>query len=199
MPRHLAVLVALALASSTRADAILGGPRPPPHLAYDPRPQPRPIRLQIQPTIDNDRQTRLRMPGPLLKALGVELRPGNHRAALTTVAVGLALALALVSGGLWLTRSKGRRLYGGAGLLLAGLVVLGVSGCPPLEPPDAHDRPPPGFVYSSLDPLKARDDGGLGGDALLEADPTDDTVRVSVPYDVLKAFVEKAAPAPQQP
>jgi hypothetical protein len=77
-------------------------------------------------------------------------------------------------------------------------VVLGVSGCPPFDKSGGDDQRYRASTRQ-LDPLAPQADGSLRGEALLEADTTDDTVRLAVPYNVLKSFGEKAAPPAFQP
>jgi hypothetical protein len=132
----LAALLVLGLsAASASANGI---PFPPPGRQPVPPPPPRPAAVAplVVVTDDSVKEPRLEIPRKLLRSLRVDLgeekEPDTRRVEaplprLHTILAGAALSLALVTGGLWLTRSRNRLAGRGLMLLLVagGLLVLG--------------------------------------------------------------------------
>lgn len=178
-----------AAAGSACANPVVPGmPRP-----QIPAPAPPPPELRIVPVSGADRQTRLQLPAKLLRG-EVGLPPTRPAASLNHLVAALALSLALVLGGLWLARRlAARRVVGLAGAALAVLVVVSVSGCPPLRPF------PAGTYNEELAPLTSRPDGSLEGEALLEKTAAGDNIRLLIDREQLGKFLEKeATPAAQR-
>jgi hypothetical protein len=197
-----------------------GGPRPrptppvpvPPPIERPPAPA-RQVRVVLLPAPANDPQPRLRLSKALVDDLRdpppVSVPPsigpppgaagprpvGMAPGAAPMLAAALALTAAAVTGGLWISRGGRRRLAGGLGLLLAGIVVVGVCGCP-REPLPEQDHP-----AQTLGPLAQRPGGILAGEALLESREQSDEVQVLLgPDDIARLTALAAqAPAPPQP
>jgi hypothetical protein len=181
-----------------------GPPRPDVRLPDDPLPplppelaRPKENRSRLVIRFDGpDTQPRLRLPSALVKDLPAESPPVRRGAWLTPsrpalVAGGLALTLSVATAGLWLTRGGRRRLAGGAGLLLVGVAILGVSGCPWNE--DAR----PNVYEEAVSPLTCAEDT-LVGKLLLERDDRLDTVQLLLGREELTTFADRAA-APKSP
>lgn len=190
----LAALAIAALAATAGANPVIdpGGaqpPRPPDFRAPGP-PAPR---LVLRASANRgDSQTHVRLPAALAKDLRADAPRPTHGPA---VAAGVALTLGLVTCGLWLARTGRRRvLVGGAALGVAGLLLVGVSGCP-------WDRQVVEQFYDEpLRPPSCAPDGNLTGEALLEIDPQTDAVEVVVNQAELMAWVAQAAkPLPPPP
>src|SRR5262249_13575073 len=140
-----------------------------------------------------DAQPRLRLPSAMFRDLPAEPRPAPRGAWLTPsrpalVASGLAVTLSVATAGVWLARGGRRRLAGGAGLLLVGVAILGVSGCPWNEEPrlTVYDKP--------VSPLTCAEDT-LVGQVLLERDDRLDTVQLLLGREELTTFAGRAAAA----
>jgi hypothetical protein len=209
MPRLLGftVTVALLTPSLLRADvAPFGGgghprplPTPPPARPEVCAPVEPKARVVLGAPPDNDRQTHIVLPARLVgdmrryaPARPAEKHVGQAPSRPAVIVAGLALAGAFALGGLWLVRKPGKRLAGGLGMLGAlGVVVLGVSGCPPFERKDVT-------VATRLQPPQVRADGTLAGEALLEIDAKRDAVMIAVDRDRLSAL-PGTAPAPREP
>jgi hypothetical protein len=185
-----AALALAALAGTAGADPVIdpGGAVPPP-----PVPKPPGPRLVLRASANRvDSQTYVRLPAALAKDLRADASPPTRG---PTVAAGVALALGLVTGGFWLARTGRRRvLVGGAALGLAGLLLVGVSGCP--WDRQVVDR----FYDEPLNPPSCAPDGNLTGEALLEIDTQTDAVEVVVNRAELAAWAGQAAkPLPPPP
>ena len=199
-------IVAFAGASAVRAD-IPGpwGQPPPPHPwgrgapppGWDELNQPQKIEapLVVAPAAGQDRQTRLRLPGSLVKQLQsggglVEEAPYGWAPTPTgTVVAGLALPVAAVLGGLWIIRNPKRRWIGGAVTAATAVVIVGVCGCPPQQRvPDTH-----GTYVERLNPLRVQPDQVLAGEALLEVSEKEDSVYLTVDQGDLAAWAGPAA------
>jgi hypothetical protein len=191
-----ALVLFLSPAAPARANAPPPWPRPDPHALPQLRPEtPQKIRVILEPVRGEDEQTHLRLPGRLLQDLHVDAAPAEQTSRFawampsraSTIVAGLALTASFTLAGLWLARGKSRRAVGGLAVGLAGVIVLGVSGCP-------WDTPPsPEIVVVPSPPLGLRPDGSLAGETLLETDEKDDAVHLAIRREDLEAFVEKAA------
>jgi hypothetical protein len=124
----------LVLGLSAEHSSANGIPFPPGRQPLPPQPPPKPagvVAPLVIVTDENVKEARLEIPRKLLRSLRVELgdekEPDTRRVEaaplprLHTILAGGALSLALVTGGLWLTRSRNR--LAGRGLLL--LLVTG--------------------------------------------------------------------------
>jgi hypothetical protein len=155
------------------------------------------LRLVLRAGLGDDKQTYLRLPATLAKGGRADAsRPSQA----PTVVAGVALTLGLVTGGLWLARAGRRRvLVGGAALGVAGLLLVGVSGCPWDREVVMDDH----FYDERLAPPSCGPDGNLTGEALLEIDSQTDAVEVVVNRAELAAWAEQAAkpglPPPDPP
>jgi hypothetical protein len=139
-------------------------------------------RIVLTTSPPGDRQTHIILPG------GAPKRVGQGASRPSVLIVGLALAGAFTLGGLWMVRTRTNRWAGGLGMLGAlGVLILGVSGCPPFDRRD--EREP--FVRR-VDPPTVLP-SGLSGEALLERDPHSDVVRIQVDRELLAQFAEPAA------
>ncbi len=189
-----AALALAALAPAADANPVIDpGGAAPPRPADFRVPNPPGPRLVLRAGLNRaDPQTYLRLPAGLAKGLRADASRPTHGPA---VVAGVALALGLATGGLWLARTGRRRvLVGGAALGVAGLLLVGVSGCP-------WDRQVVDQFYDEpLKPPSCAPDGNLTGEALLEVDPKADAVEVVVDRAELAAWVEQAAkPLPPPP
>jgi hypothetical protein len=137
----LAGLLVLGLSASPAGANGIPFPRPGPQPQPQPQPQPRPASGVVAPLVvvadENVKEARLEIPRKLLRSLradlGEEQEPDTRRVEaaplprLHTILAGGALSLALVTGGLWLTRSRHR--LAGRGLLMllvaGGFLLLG--------------------------------------------------------------------------
>ncbi len=189
-----AALAFAALATTARANPVIDpGAATPPRPADFHVPKPPGPRLVLRGSMNRaDSQTYVRLPAALAKDLRADATRPVYG---PTVAAGVALALGLVTGGFWLARTGRRRvLLSGAALGLAGLLLVGVSGCP-------WDREVVGQFYDEpLKPPACAADGNLTGEALLEVDSQADAVEVMVNRAELAAWAEQAAkPLPPPP
>jgi hypothetical protein len=198
-----------------------GIPFPPPGKQPTPPPPPRPQAFAplVVVTDDNVKEARLEIPRKLLRNLRVDLgeeqEPDTRRALaplprLHTLLAGVALSLALVTGGLWLTRSRNRLAGRGLMLLLVagGLLIVGSGvlwadigvrpnpfgprpGFNPFQPPNM--KQPPAVFVPPPGALNLVDKVGIvvvdKGDAITLVVNRDDLVRV----------VEKSAPDKDKP
>jgi hypothetical protein len=189
-----AALTLAALALPAGANPVIDGEanRPAPRPADFRVPNPPGPRLVLRAGRPGaDQQTHVRLPAALAKNRRADAaRPGRG----PTIAAGVALALGLVTGGLWLSRTGRRRvLLSAAALSVAGLLVVGVSGCP-------WDRQLVDWcVDESIPPPSCSLDGNLTGEALLEIDGQTDAVEVVVNRAELAAWAEQAAKPPPPP
>jgi hypothetical protein len=186
-------------APGVRGNPVAPGSPPSPMPMQPPPPRWRPVeKLELVPVESGDRATRLRLPASLVRqASGAALRPQPRLPLTNTVMAGVALAVALALGGLWLVRRlAARRLAGLAGAAVALLLVLNLSGCP--RPPDVPPPPPFNPTVEKLTPLARRADGALTGGALLESD-NEDTIRLTLDRADLLTFLEKAGAVKARP
>jgi hypothetical protein len=190
-----AALTLAALVATANGNPVIDpGPGQPAPRAQDWRvPNPPGPRLVLRASVGDDKQTHVRLPAALAKNWRADAARPAHG---PTVAAGVALALGLVTGGLWLARTGRRRLLlSGAALGVAGLLVVGVSGCP-WDPQVVDHR----YYDKPITPLACAPDGNLTGEALLEIDGQTDAVEVVVNRAELAAWAEQAAkPVPPPP
>jgi hypothetical protein len=190
-----AALTLAALVATANGNPVIDpGPGQPAPRPQDWRvPNPPGPRLVLRAGVGDDKQTHLRLPAALAKNWRADAARPAHG---PTVAAGVALALGLVTGGLWLARTGRRRLLlSGAALGVTALLVVGVSGCP-------WDRLVTRLAYEEeiLAPPACAPDGNLTGEALLEIDPQTDRIEVVVNRAELAAWAEQAAkPVPPPP
>lgn len=131
--------------------------------------------LAIKPGAANDPQMYLRLPSQIIPP-----RPPRH---VSTFAAGIALTLAFAFAGLWLIYGGRRRKIGGGILLLIGVMLIGLSGCPPrsYDPPTYNEQ---------LGPPVSREDGILEGEALLQLEDNRSAIEVVVPSEQLTSFAQ---------
>jgi hypothetical protein len=189
-----AALSLVALALPVRANPVIdpGGAAPPARPADAHLPNAPGPRLILRASDKwPDPQTHVRLPARLAKNWQADARPAHG----STVVAGVALALGLVTGGFWLARTGRRRVFIGCGALgVAGLLLVGVSGCPWERRGEDH------FYDETLTGPSCAPDGSLTGEALLEIDSQTDAVEVVVNADVLASWAEMAAqPLPPPP
>jgi hypothetical protein len=181
-------------------------PKPPPPAAVVP---------VVVITDDNVKEARLEIPRKLLRSLradlGEEQEPDTRRVEaplprLHTLLAGAALSLAVVTGGLWLTRSRNRLAGRGLMVLLVagGLLVLGSGALwANLAPNPFGPRPNPGPAPNPFQnpgvkpPALVLPPGGITladkvGVFVVEKG---DAVTLIVNRDDLVRIVEKTAPA----
>ena len=199
---HRLVLAFAALllgALAVRADIATGPwgqptPRPwgqgaPPPGWHPPEPVHVEAPLVVEPAAGEDQQTRLRLPGSLLKQLQVapieEAPRGWAPTPTGTVVAGLALSVALALGGLWIIRRPQRRWISGA-VAATVVVVVGVSGCPPLLPYRTI------HLDERLYELQVQPGNVLAGKALLEVSDKDDSIQLTVGQKDLAEWADKA-------
>jgi hypothetical protein len=98
-----------------------------------------------------------------------------------TIIAGLALSLAVVTGGLWLHRSRRRLAFGTLAFILATTTVLGI-GCIHTKDKTAQDQqaPPPSLVQTP--------DGKLIGQAALASSDKEE-IQVIVDREVMGSFI----------
>jgi hypothetical protein len=185
-------LVGVCAAGQVQANPVIDSPdarRPP---------APRQVSLIIEP--GPDQETRLIIPGRMLKGWLAAAVPkdspvqtaGVSPASLPTVVAGLALTAVLALGGLWLRRPHLRRqLLGGFACMLAGVLVLSVGGCP-LPPPEIRTYEKP------IDVPSLKPENTLTGQVLLEKDDKSDTLRLQINRDALTKLAP-ALPGPANP
>jgi hypothetical protein len=174
----LPALLLLAAWPAARADL-----RPPPRPAAPGlRAGPQDVKLVVE-IDDKAKQPRLLVPRNLLVNPGGAVpgaRPGRAGASLPTAAAGLALALGLMSGGVWLARRGGRRALAAAA---GALVLLGLGGVLWADIP-AGPRPRP-------KPVRAPEVVGLpagvqlSGKLTLEIVPRGDSLKLVVSKSML--------------
>jgi hypothetical protein len=149
-------------------------------------------RVVLSATRAEDKRTHIVLPGSLVGNPGraappVDKSVGQGPSRPAVVVAGLALAGAFALGGLWLMRAPGKRLAGGLGMLAAlGVVMLGVSGCPPFDRQDER-----GTVIRPVQNPQVRS-GALVGEGLLEVDPDADAVRIEIDRNELAQFAAGA-------
>jgi hypothetical protein len=117
-----------------------------------------------------------------LQTASLPAAPAPNR--LSTAMAGLALALALTAGGLWVVRSRGRFGLMGLALLLAVVAVAGVS-CFNFGRQDALPQPP--------QPLQQTGDDTLAGGAVVTIDD-EDGIRLNLVRDELTRIAEARPP-----
>jgi hypothetical protein len=131
----------------------------------------------------------LRLPASLVKTLSAnDTRRAWAPSAGSTLIAGAGLSIALALGGLWLTRLRQRRWIGAAAAVVAVVAVVGVSGCP-------WDRQYTTYDATILPPV-LREDGTLGGDALLESDDKTDAIHLLIDPDKAAELAAKHATDP---
>jgi hypothetical protein len=146
----------------------------------------RTARLMIEPGPEDS--ARLRLPASLIKDFQVQGEPRRSESARwpsVMMAAGVALSLALVTGGLWLSRARYRRVITGVSVSAAVVVGIALSGC--------WDG---GYCTCEMPAhLNRRTDGVLAGEVLLETTEKDDRVHLLVGREDLTRFLEQAQQA----
>ncbi len=161
-----------------------------------PAPRPKGVEAPLVVMIDdNARQPRLQVPRKLLGTLKASAdSPEDTQTGtaglphLHTVMAGVALALALAFGGLWLVRHRGH--FGGRGLaLFLGMVLCGGIGTAVVW----ANKPISKGDYDKL--LGDRSPKPAAGDKVsIEVTPNGDTVRLIVNRAYLAKHLEKPQP-----
>ncbi|HWG42744.1 MAG TPA: hypothetical protein VN688_08160 [Gemmataceae bacterium] len=148
--------------------------------------------LVLAPGTKDDSQMYVRLPRTLLQQWRADASHGGdspgyafHSSHGSTVVAGVALTLSLSLAGLWLVRGRQRRVLAGTALTLGALVLLGVSGCPPMRPDARFD-----FYNEPLAAPVAQADGSLKGEALLQIDEKSSVIQVVVPAKELAVLAQ---------
>jgi hypothetical protein len=128
--------------------------------------------------------TTLALPRPIVADLQTASLPDRGPSRLHTVLAGLALALALTAGGLWVVRTRGRVGIAGLAVLLTVLAAAGVS-CFNFGRQDAMPQPP--------QPLQQTNEDTLAGGAIITVDE-EDGIRLSLGRDDLTRLAAAKPP-----